>query len=102
MAVRIWKVEPSVVPNVRAVVETDPWARNGYVFRAGEAIGIDGPAYFLYVSAPDEFFAQHEAELRIEGVSEIKSVEFENVKRAIEAEEQSVAFGIGLFGKEFE
>lgn len=98
MTVKIYKIDPAKVAAIRQALSGDHWARNGYTLRAGKGLGIDIDEYFLYVNASDEFFQQHEGEILIDGTVETEGNEYDNVKKAIEAEEGNVASGIALFG----
>jgi len=98
MTVKIYKVDAAKVSAIRQATSADHWARNGYTLRAGKALGFDIEQHFLYVDAPDEFFEAHEAEVLVDGVSLVEGNEFDNVKKAIDSEENSVASGIALFG----
>ncbi len=98
MTVKIYKIESSKVSSVRQAVAADHWARNGYTLRSGKGMSIDVDDYFLYVKADDSFFVEHEAEVLVEGVSVVEGNEFDSVSKAFEAEENSVASGIALFG----
>jgi hypothetical protein len=97
MTVKIYKIPPENVSAIRQALSADEWARNGYTLRAAKGIGLDIPDYFLYVKAEDEFFAQHEADVLVEGVTAVEGNEFDNVKQAFEAEEANVASGVALF-----
>lgn len=97
MAVKIYKIDPTKISVVRQAVSADHWARNGYTLRSGKGLDIDIDDYFLYIKATDEFFTQHEAEILVEGVTKVEGNEFDNVKKIVESEEDSVASGIALF-----
>jgi len=97
MAVKIYKIEPAKVTTIRQALAADHWARNGYTLRSGKGMGFDISEYFLYVDAPEEFLDQHEGEVLIEGITAVEGNEYDNVKRAFDAEEDNVASGIALF-----
>jgi hypothetical protein len=98
MAVRIYRIRPEKVTAIRQAIAADHWARNGYTLRAARGLGIGIDDYFLYVKADNGFFSKYEKEILIDGTEEAKGAEYDNVKRAIESEEDSVASGIALFG----
>ncbi len=98
MTVKIYKINPAKVAAIRQVLAADHWARKGYTLRSGKGMGFDIAEYFLYVDAPDKFFDQYEGEVLIDGVVAIKGNEYDNVKKAFDAEEDNVASGIALFG----
>lgn len=98
MAVKIYKIDPTKISVIRQALSADHWARNGYTLRAGKGLGIDIDEYFLYTKVDDEFITKHEAEVLVEGVTVVEGNEFENIKKAVESEEDSVASGIALFG----
>ena len=97
MPIKIYRIPSSAYTQIRQVVGQDHFARNGYTLRQGRGLGLDIDDYFLYINAPDEFFAEHEKEILVGDVSEVTGNEYDNVKKAVEAEEESVAAGIGLF-----
>ncbi|MCD6522296.1 MAG: hypothetical protein J7K68_00980 [Candidatus Diapherotrites archaeon] len=96
--IKIYEIQPTSYQKIVQVTRQDHFARNGYTLRDAKALGIDRDVYYLYIKAPEEFFKEHEKEILIEGVKPLESVEYENVKRVIEAEEENVASGIALFG----
>lgn len=97
MTVRIYKIEPHKVTEVRQAISADHWARNGYTLRSGKGMDIDVDDYFLYVKADDKFFSEHEKEVLVEGVSRLDGDEFERVKAVFDLEDDNVASGIALF-----
>lgn len=97
MTVRIFRISPAKIGGIRQVVALDHWARNGYTLQAAKTIGINIDDYVLYVDGPDAFFASHLKEVLIEGVTEVKGNEFDNIKKAFAGAEDSTASGIAMF-----
>lgn len=99
MVVRIYKFEKSGYGKLQAVTKQDHFARNGYIIREGKVLGVsDEDVYYLYVDGPEEFFQAHEKEILDAGGKPVEGSEYEQVKEAIEKEENNVATGLALFG----
>ena len=97
MVVKVYKFEKTNYGKLQNLVKQDHFARNGYTIREGNVLNADENAYYLYISAPDEFFNQHEKEILDAGGKAIEGNEYELVKTTIEQESQNVASGIAMF-----
>ncbi len=99
MVVKVYKFQKADYSKLQRVTSQDHFARNGYIVREGKALGVtDDEVYYLYVDAPDEFFKNHEEEIKEAGGALVEGPEYEAVKDAIEREENNVATGLALFG----
>lgn len=94
---KIYKVNKEANGKVQGFISKDAFARNGYIYREGKTLGIEGDEYYLYIEGEESFFKEQDESLSIEGVQEMDGDDFEKVKEAIEKEQGDVASGISLF-----
>ena len=71
----------------------------GYILRAGQAIGKDTEASYLYIKADDEFFKRNEKALLDAGAKLLKGKEAAEIQKKIEDLENAAIEGLGgIFG----
>ena len=75
------------------------FARNGYILRGAQALGVEKDCFYLYIKAEGDFFKENESLILIDGVKRIEGNKFEELKNKIESEEEAAAQGLGvIFG----
>lgn len=103
MESRVYMCESAKTPELKKVIEADPYqsdsfATQGYVLKGGDALGMDTKKMYLYIKADPDFFKK--AEEKLKGIVERAKKENEAaVVKKIEEEQNSAASGFGsLFG----
>ena len=79
----------------------DSFARNGYVWKESQAVGLPNGSFVLYFKTQDEKLAGTlNARVKaVEGIKELTEADKEKVVSVIKAEEDSAAAGFGnIFG----
>jgi hypothetical protein len=116
MEIRIYKIEPAALSNVKKILETpdkveetpegtkitvNEFPRAGYTLRDSQTLGFEENCSYLYIKAEMDFFQKNEKTLLIEGVKKTEKEEFEKVKQKIEEEQASAEAGVGAVFREF-
>jgi len=110
MQLRIYKIEPSALQNVKKILDAEEkmeqtpegqkfrineFARVGYTLRDAKSLGLNESCTYLYIKADDVFFTKNEKTILFNGVKKIEGEEFEKVKRKIEEESSGAEIGMG-------
>jgi hypothetical protein len=78
---------------------TNEFKKQGYILRDAKAIDIDKKVFYLYINAPDDFFARNEKTLTTEGAKVVQGKEAEEIQKKIEDLESNASAGVGfIFG----
>jgi len=106
MIIKTYKIDGKAVSALKKVIELpeamvegkwqiNEFARNGYLFQSAVALGMKGDEYYLYIKGEEPFFKANEQKIKLEGVTELKGKEYDEIKSKFEAGEESVAAGVG-------
>lgn len=97
MAMIVFKVEPSKAAALQTVTSDDTVSRQSIHTRDGKALGLGGNFLYMRVMGSDAGIAQAKRIVMENKIGEaLEPAEAERVSKAIDAEEDAAAEGMGM------
>ncbi len=97
MPVKVYKIKSEDSQKANQVTREDAFARNGYILRDSQSLGIDGDEKYLYIEGPENFFEEQEEKLT--DFEELEGSDKKEIQELFEKDEENVASGVGsIFG----